>query len=52
MKKFFIVSYLLILIFWEAQRLGQILRHCDLSQSQQKQVAASCSALEVLIARI
>jgi hypothetical protein len=52
MKYFFNVSYLIILIFLEAQRLGLILRHYDLSPSQQKQAAISCSALEILIARI
>jgi hypothetical protein len=52
MKKFFNVSYLVILIFLESQRLGLILRHYDFSPSQQKQVATSCSALEILIARI
>ena len=52
MKKLFNVSYLIILIFFESQRLGLILRHYDLSPSQQKQVATSCSALKLLIARI
>jgi hypothetical protein len=52
MISFFNVSYLIILIFIEAQRLGLILRHCDMSPQQQKQAATSCSAIEILIDRM
>jgi hypothetical protein len=52
MKKFFIVSYLMIFIFWDSQRLGLILRHCDVTPSPRDHEPTSCATPEMLIARI
>ena len=52
MQNFFIVSYLVILIFLDSQRLGLILRHCDLTPSPRNQEPTSCLTAEILIARI
>jgi len=52
MKNFFIVSYLFIVIFWDSQRLGLILRHCDLTPSQRNQLPTSYLTPETLITRI
>ena len=52
MQNFFIASYLVILIFFDSQRLGLILRHCDLTPSPRNQEPTSCLTPEILIARI
>ena len=51
-KQFFIASYLIILIFWDSQRLGLILRHVDFTMSPQNQGPTSCLTVEILIDRI